>query len=184
MIVLESITPANALVFKEVRLRALKSDPTAFGSTYEKECRLLDEEWLRRSVRWSSAGSIGLLAFDGESPCGLIACYTEEETGDRTDDTIAFRVPQWGHVVSMWVDPGYRRAQVGSALIEGIVAWAAGRGLAELRLMVTSVNPGAMAFYERLGFERSGRTGPYPNDPAVIEHEMVRRLALSSPAYS
>jgi len=31
-----------------------------------------------------------------------------------------------------------------------------------------------MAFYERLGFIRTGRTEPYPNDPALIEYEMSR----------
>jgi ribosomal protein S18 acetylase RimI-like enzyme len=59
-------------------------------------------------------------------------------------------------------------------LIDAIVAWAAERGVRTIKLMVTSVNGGAMEFYRRLGFERTGRTEPYPNDPAVVEYEMVR----------
>jgi hypothetical protein len=33
-----------------------------------------------------------------------------------------------------------------------------------------------MGFYRRLGFEGTGRTEPYPNDPAVVEYEMVRGI--------
>ncbi|MGO9434018.1 MAG: GNAT family N-acetyltransferase [Terracidiphilus sp.] len=166
MITLEPIAPGNALTFKEVRLRALQTDPTAFGSTYAKESNFPDEEWINRSVRWSSDGFIAYLASEGENACGLVACYTDEQDPGRA------------HVISMWVDPKYRRAGVGTALIDGLKAWASNRGVAQLKLMVTSVNRGAIAFYERLGFRMTGKTGPYPNDPAITEYEMT--LALNS----
>jgi len=40
--------------------------------------------------------------------------------------------------------------------------------------MVTSNNERAIRFYERLGFAKTGRTEPYPNDLAIIEYEMLR----------
>jgi ribosomal protein S18 acetylase RimI-like enzyme len=43
-------------------------------------------------------------------------------------------------------------------------------------LTVTSNNGTAMRFYEGLGFARTGRTEPYPNDPALFEHEMERSI--------
>jgi ribosomal protein S18 acetylase RimI-like enzyme len=46
----------------------------------------------------------------------------------------------------------------------------------ELWLMVTSVNPGATRFYQRLGFCKTGKTEPYPNDPAIFEYEMMLKL--------
>jgi ribosomal protein S18 acetylase RimI-like enzyme len=46
----------------------------------------------------------------------------------------------------------------------------------ELKLMVTSVNDNAIRFYERLGFRMSGKTGAYPNDPAIAEYEMLLPL--------
>ena len=73
MIRLERISPENVAVFKAIRLRALEDSPTAFGSTYVRESHLSDEEWLQRSRRWTTEGSIGYIAFDGESPCGLVA---------------------------------------------------------------------------------------------------------------
>jgi ribosomal protein S18 acetylase RimI-like enzyme len=164
MITLKRITPANALLFKTIRLRALQNDPTAFGSTLAKESRLADEEWVNRSRRWNGEGSIGYLAFDGENACGLVACYTDELD------------PHRAHVISMWVDPAWRRAGVGTVLIEGLRSWAASRKMRELKLMVTSVNDDAIRFYERLGFRMSGKTGPYPNDTAITEYEMLLPL--------
>jgi ribosomal protein S18 acetylase RimI-like enzyme len=166
MIAIERITPGNALVFKTIRLRALQSDPTAFGSTYAKESQLSDEEWVKRSRRWNSDGSIGYLAVDGDNECGLVACYTDEQDSQRA------------HVISMWVDPAWRRAGVGTVLIDGLKAWTSARHVRELVLMVTHVNTGAIGFYERLGFRKTGKTEPYPNDPAITEYEML--LSLSS----
>jgi ribosomal protein S18 acetylase RimI-like enzyme len=39
--------------------------------------------------------------------------------------------------------------------------------------MVTSVNHGAIAFYERLGFRMTGKTEVYPNDATIKQYEMV-----------
>lgn len=164
MMVTERITTENALVFKDVRLRALKESPTAFSSTYAKESEIPDEEWTKRSGRWSSDGAVGLLAYDGDSVCGMVFCFTDQERRER------------GHIVSMWVDPEFRRVGVGRLLIDSIAAWAKGRGMRELKLMVTSVNHAAIAFYERMGFRMSGKTEPYPNDAAITQFEMLRAL--------
>jgi ribosomal protein S18 acetylase RimI-like enzyme len=163
LIVIERITPQTALVFKNVRLRALLDSPTAFSSTYAKESALPDEEWMKRSVRWSSDGSAIFLVMDGDVGCGIIGAFEEED-------------PQRAQIISMWVDPGFRRAGVGKALIDAVVDWAGSRAVCELKLMVTSVNEGAIAFYERMGFRMTGKTAMYPNDAAITEYEMVRAL--------
>jgi ribosomal protein S18 acetylase RimI-like enzyme len=54
--------------------------------------------------------------------------------------------------------------------------WANNLGAAELRLMVTSNNSAAMGFYQRCGYTFTGTTGPYQNDPALYEYEMVKPL--------
>ena len=166
MIHLKTISPETVSIFKAVRLRALSDSPLAFSSTYAKESELSDDEWMRRSERWTGDDAIGYLAMDesGEAR-GLVACYAEEEDG----------VPRV-HIISMWVDPAVRRAGAGKMLIDALMNWATSRGLRELKLMVTSVNQGAIDFYERIGFKMSGKTGPYPNDPAVIEYEMLLPL--------
>lgn len=162
MIAIERVTPQTALVFRDVRLRALQDTPTAFSSTYARESQLPDEEWMRRSVRLGSdAAAAMFLAFDGDRACGIAGSLVDEDNAQRA------------HVISMWVDPAYRRAGVGKDLIDAVVEWNRSRGVSETVLMVTSVNTGAIAFYERIGFRKTGVTGPYPNDPAIIEYEMV-----------
>jgi len=54
--------------------------------------------------------------------------------------------------------------------------WARSRNARVLLLMVVSNNEAAIRFYERLGFTRTGRTQPYPNDPTLIEYEMSRDI--------
>jgi ribosomal protein S18 acetylase RimI-like enzyme len=159
---LHPITSLFTAEYKAVRLRALKDTPLAFGSTYEREERLTDAEWAARAARLDNGRDVGFLASCEGSYAGLALCFVEPE--DVTT----------GQLISMWVAPEARRLGVGRMLIDAIVAWAAGRGVKTVRLMVTSVNDGAMEFYRRLGFERTGKTGPYPNDPAVMEYEMVR----------
>ena len=45
--------------------------------------------------------------------------------------------------------------------------------------MVTSCNEGAIRFYEGLGFAKTGRVQPYPNDPRLVEHEMGKELGTA-----
>ena len=166
MIILKPISQ-TALLFKAVRLRALRDSPLAFSSTYAKESRLPDEEWIQRAERWKGEGVIGYLVFDEldqQNACGLVACYPAHEG-----------LPH-GHVISMWVDPAFRRAGVGRMLIDALKSWAGSRGLPEFRLMVTRVNQGAITFYERVGFRMSGKTATYPNDAAIVEYEMLLPL--------
>jgi ribosomal protein S18 acetylase RimI-like enzyme len=59
-------------------------------------------------------------------------------------------------------------------LVEAVIGWARKAGVERLNLMVTSPNQGAVLFYQRLGFAMTGRSEPYPNDPALVEYEMSR----------
>jgi len=165
MIEIKRIAPDTALVFKDVRLRALQESPTAFSSTYARESLLPDEEWQRRAARWGGDENDAMfMAFEGGTVCGIVGSYVEPEQRERAQ------------VVSMWVDPAYRRAGAGKKLIDAVAAWNRSRGVRELALMVTCVNTGAIAFYEGLGFLKTGVTAEYPNDRAIIEYEMMLPL--------
>ena len=162
MISIVPITPKNASPFKTVRLRALQDAPYAFGSTYVKEAEFDDEEWLRRAERWNGERGIGFLAMDGEAACGIVGAFL-----DASDATQA-------QLVSMWTAPAHRQRGVARLLVNGVLAWARRCNAHPLLLMVTSNNEAAIQFYEKVGFTRTGRTEPYPNDPSVLEYEMLR----------
>lgn len=161
MIALEPVDRLSATTFKAVRLNALRDSPFAFGSTYDKESQLTDVEWENRAAERDGTRSITYLAWDDSQACGIAAGFID------VDD------PAAAHLVSVWVTRNYRGRGVGRSLVAGVAGWAKGRQVQTLKLMVTSNNPAALAFYEHLGFHKTGRTEPYPNDPAVIEFEMA-----------
>ena len=165
MATLDPITQQNALLFKEVRLRALQDAPSAFGSTYGKESQLTDDDWIQRAAQWNGEKSAAYLAIDAETPCGIIGGFI-----DRDDITQA-------HIVSMWVSPSHRRLGIGRLLVDAVIDWARTRDVCSLKLMVTSNNDPAIRFYQRLGFVQTGRTQAYPNDPALVEYEMARSIS-------
>jgi ribosomal protein S18 acetylase RimI-like enzyme len=61
-------------------------------------------------------------------------------------------------------------------LMTAVQRWAHDLGAGELRLMVTEGNATAIRFYEQIGFTFTGTSGPYANDPARLEYEMVKYL--------
>jgi ribosomal protein S18 acetylase RimI-like enzyme len=166
--ILQQITPQVVAAYKSVRLQALEDSPRAFGSTYQRESQFTDEEWHQRARNVDGERAVGYLAREGQQYCGLAVSFLDEADTAKAN------------VYSMWVAPEYRKAGVGRLLIDGIVAWAADRGVRDLQLMVTSSNDAAIEFYKRLGFSMTGRTEPYPNDPALFEYEMVK--VISSPS--
>jgi len=164
MAIVRPITPADVLAFKTTRLRALQDTPLAFSSTFEKESKFPDSEWLARVERMNGEKGIGFLALDGEIPCGIVASFLAEKDAARAD------------LVSMWTAPTYRRRGIGQMLVNAVMQWARIRNARTLVLLVASNNESAIRFYEALGFTRTGRTEPYPLDPTAIECEMVCSL--------
>lgn len=164
MIAIEPITPQNTLIYKSVRLSALREAPDAFGSTYANESQLTDADWVKRAAEWSSDGSAAFLAVDGGTACGIAGSFLDEEDATRA------------HLVSMWTGPTHRRRGIARLLVNEVLNWARFRRVRTLKLMVTSNNDSAILFYQRLGFSRTGRTEPYPNDSALIEYEMSRLI--------
>jgi len=162
--VIEPITAANLLVFKDVRLRALQEAPYAFGSTYAREVQFSDAEWAKRAERWNGENGIGFVAMDGDMACGIAGSFLDEKDATRAQ------------LLAMWTAPTHRQRGVGRLLVNDVLNWARGRNARVLQLMVTSNNEAAIRFYERLGFTRTGRMEPYPNDPAVVEYEMARPI--------
>jgi len=165
LIEIQPITLQNIAVFKEVRLRALREDPYAFGSTYAREAQFTDTEWAQRLNRWNGELGVGYLAIDKLSACGIAGSLLDENDATHAQ------------LVSMWTAPTHRKSGVGRLLVDAVLNWAKSRNVRTLSLMVVGNNEPAIRFYERLSFARTGRTEPYPNDTAILEYEMSRPVS-------
>ena len=162
------ILPVNLDVlseFKTTRLAALKDTPIAFGSTFARESAFTDEDWKSRIERGDGKRGVNFLAWEDGKPCGIVAGFFE----DGSTDVV--------HLVSMWVAPSHRRRGVGELLVKEVIDWARLRRADRVKLLVTEVNHSAIEFYERIGFEKSGKTETYPNDPNILEYEMIHELS-------
>ena len=168
--VLRPIVLVDVATYRDIRLRALADAPFAFGSTLAREQAFTEQDWIERTSRLS----------DGETSCGFLAM---DEAGNAVGIIGCIPSPplKTGHlIVSMWVAPEARQRGIASGLLNAIAQWAVGRGAAELILECNETNVGAMQLYLQNGFEPTGETHPYPNDPALREVVMRKRLSASS----
>jgi len=153
----------DAARLRDVRLRALKTDPLSFGSTYEREAASEGSEW----ERWASEHASGndeatFLAFREDVVVGIVGVF--REAADPTSH----------HVFSMWVAPEVRRLGIAQRLVQTVVAWATATGASSLDLWVTQT--GARMLYTSCGFTDDGRRQPLPSAPDIVEYGMSREL--------
>ena len=66
------------------------------------------------------------------------------------------------------IDPAHRRKGIGRQLAGAIIEWITDSGGTVVRLVVQQQNPGALAFWKRLGFEVE-----YETEPAVGQRSSV-----------
>jgi putative acetyltransferase len=72
---------------------------------------------------------------------------------DRADQPMGFMILSDGHMEALFIDPSLHRRGIGRRLVEHALS------LAEvLTTDVNEQNAGAIQFYERLGFTRTGRS--------------------------
>jgi len=64
---------------------------------------------------------------------------------------------QIGRLTTLVVAPSARGRGVGRQLVEAIEAWARAKGCAKIAVTTALHRSGAHAFYERLGYEHTGR---------------------------
>ena len=154
MVRTRQLTPDDWQTYKEIRLRALATNPEAFGSTLARAQQMTDEEW-----RGRLATSAFFVAEAGGAALGLAG-------GHRRED--------FGELISMWVAPDARGTGLASRLIEDVINWAAAEGYPEVRLWVVEGNVAAARAYEKSGFRPTGRRQPVREGEPAMELEMGR----------
>ncbi len=146
------LTEADVEAYWAVRLRALREEPEAFGSSYEEsKDRPLAEVTARLRVILE-AGNFLLGAWDGDgqSEERLVGIVAFERAPGRKNRHI-------GDIFQMYVVSEARGKGYGRALMEALIARAGALdGLEQHILAVVTSNPAAIALYRTLGFEVYG----------------------------
>jgi ribosomal protein S18 acetylase RimI-like enzyme len=150
---------------RQLRLRALADAPDAFASTLEAEVAFPAQVWRQRAQ--GRPATANFIAREGDVDVGLAAVFAEPDAPGRM------------HLVSMWVDPGYRRQGVARALAGQVVRWAADRRAREVVLWVADHNTAARRLYEQIGFRPTGTRQPLPSNPALTESQLYLPLGPS-----
>jgi GNAT superfamily N-acetyltransferase len=158
------IRPDDALAARDLRLRALATDPLSFGSNFDLEVARPDAFWLEAAAdRASSPDRANFLAVDGGSLVGVAVTARDRE-----------RLEVFA-VYSVWIVPAFRGQGIGVRLLTALEEFAAAHGGARMELTVTDASPAARRLYERMGFVADGRIQPSPH-AGVVEHGMVKLL--------
>ncbi len=146
-------------VWREVRLRALRTDPDAFGSAWQRERDLTEEQWRERLT--SAYHVVARLSDRAEARVvGLGGLVTS--------------APAESMVVAMWVVPGERGRGVGRAVLEHLLdAVPSGDRVV---LWVADGNP-AVHLYRDLGFGPTGAREPIRPGAMLMKSEMERAAA-------
>ena len=143
----------DAAIYRELRLRALREDPEAFGETYEEALAnplARTEERLRAQA--APDGSFTLGAFQD----GLVGAVTLLRE-------VRVKMRHRAVIVGMYVTPEVRGRGVGRALLSAACARAATlNGLAQLHLAVVMPNAPARQLYRSMGFV------PYGVEPRAL----------------
>jgi len=134
------LAPADAALYRDTRLEALRCNPEAFGSTFEAESAQTLTFFSDRI-----GGSTVFGAFHDSKLVGIAGLLIGKGQKEAHK----------GRLVGMYVRPSARRAGVGRRLVETIIEFA--RHHVELiQLAVVSDNEQARRLYERLGFLEYG----------------------------
>jgi ribosomal protein S18 acetylase RimI-like enzyme len=151
---------------RALRLRALKSDPQAFGSTFAKAAAYAESEWIERAEA-SEAGEEArvFVAVGDQGWQGMVIT-------DLLDDGDA-------GLFGMWVDPRDRRKGIAAALVDAVIAWARERGAGGVTLSVAAHNAAAAVLFASKGFAFTGERRPLPSRPEVWTLEMRRPVGAT-----
>lgn len=135
MVIVRRVRPDDAASLRELRLKALQSDPDAFGSSYEVEMGQPADKWVNRAGS-ASTGSTQFIAVADEDGrlIGMAGGYEPDDA------------PADGELWGMWVAPEWRGRGIGADLVRSVVDWATAAGAERLTLWVVTTNtPGPVA---------------------------------------
>ena len=97
--------------FSQIRLKALQTDPSVFGSNYEKESQMSEAEWRNRLQAKDNAI---FLIYEDETPIGMTCISIDRD--DPTRKTALL----WGS----WLAPDFRGKGLSELMYRTRINWA------------------------------------------------------------
>lgn len=159
------ITPENWELYKSVRLNSLKESPGSFGSIYDQEVELSDEEWRSRlDLKFRDIDALPLIVELNGWPVGIAWGFIHKPN------------LQVAHIYQMWVSPELRGQGIAKSLLLKIKAWALGRGCSLMALGVTTSNEAAVNLYKSFGFVAAGQLEELRADSQLLVQPMTIEL--------
>lgn len=135
------LLPADAHLYRSLRLRALREHPDAFTSSYEDDRQQPVEAAAARLAQHAFWG-----AYQGAELYGFVGLEREGRAKNRHKAT----------VVGMYVAPEVAGQGVGRALLHALLAHARSERVGSLVLTVTDGNAAAQHLYAACGFRSFG----------------------------
>lgn len=151
---------------KRVRLAALATDRSAFGSTLEVESAFGDQVWIDRARESATSDHrVTWLACDADGRVvGMVGAHIQQKGAS---------------LFGMWVDPAVRGAGVGGKMLDALIGWLEARHPAvTISLSVNPTLAPAVRLYESRGFASTGASTAIDHTPGARCAEMVRRRSI------
>jgi RimJ/RimL family protein N-acetyltransferase len=143
--IIRRLNPADVMVYRQIRLNALRVCPQAFGSAYAAEKKRPLKAFEERLLPQRFTGIFG--AFVEGRLVGVVGLVRETRQKERHK----------ANIYGMFVAAAHRRRGIGRALMERALDSARHiRGLRQIRIGVVSTNKPAVRLYESLGFRVYG----------------------------
>ncbi len=122
--------------------------------------------------------SLAMFVLELSKPSGICLAAVDSGTGRLTGYLVLSRYDTVWHLMNIAVDPSRRRRGIARALLEEMIA----RGGAEKQytLEVRTSNGGAIAMYQRFGFQAAGTRPSYYRDTGEDAVIMWRTAATIS----
>jgi ribosomal protein S18 acetylase RimI-like enzyme len=95
--------------------------------------------------------SASLLKWRDEEEASIVGCVWLEPADNST----------W-YLGSLAIDPRKQNGGLGRTMLQAAEEWARARGAERMRMSVTNVREALIAWYLRRGYERTGKTEPFP----------------------
>ncbi len=166
-IFIRQLTENNWREFSQVRLKALQTDPTVFGSNYEKESQMTEADW--RSHLQAKDNAIFLI-YEDETPIGMTGVSIN--WNDPTEKTALL----WGS----WLAPHARGKGLSELMYQTRINWAKQQPTVE-KIIVSHRASNVASKYanQKHGFVLTHKTEKVWTDSGV-EDEIFYELKIKS----